>query len=83
MIERKEIERVDRLIRFRELKVSIVTECVSGKQEGEEQPLPPAFALLSVRFSSHLFTFSNFHFPPLPEAKEPNSIINSEPLSEI
>lgn len=27
MIERKEIERVDRLIRFRELKVSIVTEC--------------------------------------------------------
>lgn len=57
--------------------------CVSGKQ-GERNNL---CLLLSPSFCPFFFSFirflSNFHFPPLLEAKKPNSIINLEPLSAI
>lgn len=64
------------LIRFRALKVSIVTESVGGRR-----PESHNLALPSLSLSFH-FTFSSFRLPSIlfiqPEAKEPNSIINSE-----
>lgn len=82
--ESEEKERVDRLIRFRELKVYCHRVCVSGRQEdGNNLSLPLCpFTLHSLLFSPfHLFTFSDSHFFPHPAAKEPNSIINSENFS--
>lgn len=48
MIERKEIERVDRLIRFRELKVSIVTVSVGSRRERNNLFLQLSLSFLSV-----------------------------------
>lgn len=75
---------MDRLIRFRELKVSIVTESVSvgGRRRGTiSRSLSLSF---HFSFSSFFFPFFlSFHLFARPQAKEPNSIINSEFLPEI
>lgn len=78
----EEKEGVDRLIRFRELKVSIVTESVSVGGRGESNNLSlPSFSLLSLFLS--VVIFFSLCFSPHPEAKEPNSIIYSELVPEI